>query len=92
MSKFDFHFFTNTDCRYFPCHQGIPEEEFNCMHCYCALYFAEDCGGNPKYTETGIRDCSDCTIVHEKNGWTWVRDRINELMQNKTKFGQITKD
>ena len=25
-------FFQNRQCEYFPCHKGIPEEDFNCPH------------------------------------------------------------
>ena len=40
-------FFANRACRYFPCHEGIPEEEFNCLFCYCPLYLlGERCGGD----------------------------------------------
>ena len=31
-------FFQNRECKYFPCHKGIDEEEFNCLFCYCPLY------------------------------------------------------
>ena len=27
--KAHFSFFQNKECEYFPCHEGIPEEEFN---------------------------------------------------------------
>lgn len=87
--RFDFHFFQNRDCRYWMCHEGIPENEFSCSHCYCPLYFVEDCGGNPLTTESGIRDCSACTKPHDKQGWTWIRDRINEEVNNTVKFGSI---
>ena len=40
-------FFQNRECRYFPCHTGVPEEEFNCLFCYCPLYtLGRKCGGN----------------------------------------------
>ena len=26
-------FFQNRECRYFPCHTGVPEKEFNCLFC-----------------------------------------------------------
>ena len=28
----------NRACEYFPCHGGVPEEEFNCLFCWCPLY------------------------------------------------------
>lgn len=93
MSKaYDFHFFQNTGCRYFPCHADIPVDDFNCMHCYCPLYFVEHCGGTPVYTDSGVRDCSQCTKPHDKQGWTWIRDRINEEVGNTKRFSEVIKD
>ena len=37
MSEY-YKFFQNKKCEYFPCHKGIPEEDFNCLFCYCPLY------------------------------------------------------
>ena len=40
-------FFQNTECEFFPCHQGISKEEFNCLFCYCPLYaLGKECGGH----------------------------------------------
>ena len=40
-------FFQNRECRFFPCHKGVAEEEFNCLFCYCPLYtLGRKCGGN----------------------------------------------
>ena len=67
-------FFQNRDCEYFPCHQGIPETEFNCLFCYCPLYpLGADCGGNCRYTENGIKDCSFCVRPH-------IRDNYDEII------------
>ena len=49
-------------------------EDFNCMFCYCPLYFLEDCGGNYTYIK-GIKDCSNCLIPHKPKGY----DYINEI-------------
>lgn len=58
-------FFRNVACPYFPCHGGVDEGEFNCLFCYCPLYaLGPDCGGNYAYTEAGIKDCSNCTMLH----------------------------
>ena len=67
-------FFQNRDCEYFPCHQGIPETEFNCLFCYCPLYsLGADCGGNCHYTQDGIKDCSFCVRPH-------IRDNYDEII------------
>ena len=40
-------FFQDRECRFFPCHKGVAEEEFNCLFCYCPLYtLGKKCGGN----------------------------------------------
>ena len=31
-------FFQHRACEFFPCHKGVPEEDFNCLFCYCPLY------------------------------------------------------
>ena len=43
MSEY-YKFFQNKKCEYFPCHKGIPEEDFNCLFCYCPLYTLGKCG------------------------------------------------
>ena len=56
-------FFCNRECEMFPCHKGIPEEEFNCLFCFCPLYaLGSGCGGNCSYTKEGIKDCSACLL------------------------------
>ena len=60
-----FSFFSHTACEYFPCHSGVPAEEFNCLFCYCPLYaLGKECGGNFVILENGVKDCSDCTVPH----------------------------
>ncbi|MBR5508238.1 MAG: cysteine-rich small domain-containing protein [Clostridia bacterium] len=71
-------FFKNTNCEYFPCHKTKDTENFNCLFCYCPLYSTGDrCGGNFTYTENGIKDCSECTIVHSPNGYNYVLEKLN---------------
>ena len=70
-------FFCNRECRYFPCHSGIREDEFNCLFCYCPLYFLGDkCGGNFRI-KGGIKSCIDCTRPHESENF----DEINEVLR-----------
>ena len=68
-------FFRNTDCEYFPCHQGVAPEAFNCLFCYCPLYFLEDCGGEPALTR-GIKDCTPCTRPHRPGGYDDILTRL----------------
>ena len=72
-----FSFFQNKQCEYFPCHRGVPEEEFNCLFCYCPLYaLGDECGGNFTYLDNGIKDCSKCLKPHRRENY----DRIMEKM------------
>ena len=75
-------FFQNRDCEYFPCHQGIPETEFNCLFCYCPLYpLGADCGGNCRYTENGIKDCSSCLRPHIQSKYNEIIGCMNAVLE-----------
>ncbi len=80
-------FFQNKECEYFPCHQGIQEEQFNCLFCYCPLYVLGDkCGGNPVFLENGIKDCTHCTLPHNPENYGYVTGqfkRISEVMKKE---------
>lgn len=63
-------FFCNRACEYFPCHEGIPSEEFNCLFCYCPLYaLGTECGGNYRILKNGVKDCSQCAFPHKKENY-----------------------
>lgn len=69
-SKDNYKFFSHRECEYFPCHNTKNEDEFNCLFCYCPLYtLGEGCGGNYRYTEEGIKDCSNCLVPHGKDAY-----------------------
>ena len=46
MTENSYRFFSNRECQYYPCHEGI--EEMNCLFCYCPLYERRHCPGNPE--------------------------------------------
>lgn len=76
MSEY-YKFTQNKKCEYFPCHPGVEENTFNCLFCYCPLYLMnKDCGGNFKILKNGIKDCTNCIIPHDKNGY----ERINAVL------------
>ena len=50
-------FFRNTSCAHFPCHPNADPETFNCLFCYCPLYFLPECIGTPRWNANGIKDC-----------------------------------
>ncbi len=73
--------FTHRKCEFFPCHKGIDPDDFNCLFCYCPLYGLKDkCGGNFKYTENGIKDCSNCLIPHGKNSYDYIMSKMGDVM------------
>ena len=70
-------FFCNKDCEFFPCHKGIAPERFNCLFCYCPLYaLGSRCGGNFTYTDTGIKDCSQCTLPHQPEAYSYIIEKF----------------
>ena len=74
----EYAFFSHKACEAFPCHKGVPEEDFNCLFCYCPLYALKDrCGGNYKNTDSGIKDCSDCTVPHHLKNYGYVVGKFN---------------
>lgn len=74
-------FYQNSQCEFFPCHEVENKEEFNCLFCFCPLYMLKDkCGGNFKYTN-GVKDCSDCTIPHSKNGYEYIMSKMNMVIE-----------
>ena len=76
-----FSFFSNRNCEYFPCHAGADPEDFNCLFCYCPLYYLGDrCGGNYTYTQQGVKDCSKCLIPHIRGNYGYVVRKFEENM------------
>lgn len=77
-----YQFFQNKECEYFPCHAGADPETFNCLFCYCPLYaLGQDCGGNCKYTDQGVKDCSFCLKPHAPGGYDAVMEAFPKIAQ-----------
>ena len=75
-------FFQNTQCEYFPCHETKHPEDFNCLFCYCPLYALGDrCGGNFRYTEKGIKDCTGCLVPHKRENYGYVTKRFADVAE-----------
>ena len=52
----EYPFFTHRECQYFPCHEGVDPDEFNCLFCYCPLYaLGPECGGDFTYSEKATK-------------------------------------
>lgn len=77
----NFSFFRHETCEYFPCHKTRKKEEFNCLFCYCPLYPLQDrCGGNFTYCGD-IKDCSGCTLPHQKRNYGYIMSRFREVAE-----------
>ncbi|EGT4012983.1 metal-binding protein [Clostridioides difficile] len=82
----NYKFFNHKDCEFFPCHKTNKPEEFNCLFCYCPLYaLGENCGGNFKYTDKGIKDCSSCILPHKKDNYNFIMSKFQDLVKITSK-------
>ena len=81
-------FFANTDCAYFPCHKTGDADTFNCLFCYCPLYFAPSCIGNPKWTEQGVKDCSGCREPHKPENYDAIVSALSRAIREQAKERQ----
>lgn len=80
-TEHSYQYFSNHDCKYFPCHKNANPEHFNCLFCYCPLYaLGRNCGGNFKFTEKGIKDCSDCLLPHSPQGYNYINGKFKEIV------------
>ena len=79
----NYKFFSNRKCEYFPCHRTENPEDFNCIFCYCPLYtMGEECGGNYRYTQDGVKDCSGCGIPHIKENYDMITQKLCDALNN----------
>lgn len=75
-------FTQHTACEFFPCHKTSHPEDFNCLFCYCPLYtLGSKCGGNFRYLENGVKDCSDCLLPHGRGSYSYIISKYPELME-----------
>lgn len=79
----NYKFNQHTTCEFFPCHEGIAKENFNCLFCYCPLFaLGKDCGGNFSYdNEWGIKDCSACLVPHQKGNYEYITQKLKLLIE-----------
>jgi len=81
-------FFSHRSCEAFPCHPLRDLDNFNCLFCYCPLYMlGRECGGNFEYLQNGAKDCTNCTLPHERGNYSVIVDRFGEI-QEKMKEGE----
>lgn len=80
--KNNYRFFCNRDCEYFPCHEMPEHTDFNCLFCYCPLYFLGDkCGGVFEY-HSGIKDCTNCHLPHVPEYYDNVVLRLSKAISD----------
>ena len=78
----EYSFYNHKKCEFFPCHETTDPQNFNCLFCYCPLYaLGSKCGGNFKYTEQGIKDCSACTLPHKRKNYGYIMSKYQEIME-----------
>ena len=77
----NYKFFNHQDCEYFPCHKTNDPDNFNCLFCYCPLYALKDkCGGNFRYTDNGIKDCSNCFLPHRRDNYDYIIRKFQDII------------
>ena len=82
----NYKFIQNKKCEYFPCHKINDSDNFNCLFCYCPLYTLGDkCGGNFRYTESGIKDCTECMLPHKRKNYGYIIGKYGEIMEKARK-------
>ena len=75
-------FFSHRRCEYFPCLPTGDPENFNCPFCYCPLYaLGRACGGNFRYTEKGVKNCSRCTLPHRRESYGYIIAKLREMVR-----------
>ncbi|TQQ84890.1 metal-binding protein [Peptacetobacter hominis] len=82
----NYKFFCHKGCEFFPCHKTEDPENFNCLFCYCPLYaLGESCGGNFRYTDKGIKDCSNCMLPHKKSNFDYIMSKFQDIVKITSK-------
>lgn len=75
-------FFQNLECEYFPCHPDADVKNFSCLFCFCPLYaLGNQCGGYFKYTEQGIKDCTNCLRPHRRENYDEICKMLTQVME-----------
>lgn len=77
----NYKYFRHDKCEYFPCHNTMDEENFNCLFCYCPLYaLGTQCGGEYTYLENGVKDCSQCMVPHDRFSYDYIISRYADIV------------
>ncbi|MCL2405935.1 MAG: cysteine-rich small domain-containing protein [Defluviitaleaceae bacterium] len=75
----NYRYFSNHQCKYFPCHAMPEEDNFNCLFCYCPLYhLGENCGGNFEYFK-GTKSCTSCHLPHTPGYYDTITSKLKQI-------------
>ena len=78
----EYSFVCHKTCEYFPVIKRKDPDNFNCLFCYCPLYALGDaCGGNFRFTEKGVKDCTNCLLPHVRKNYGYVTGKYSEIME-----------
>lgn len=86
--KNSYRYFRNVDCSCFPCHEGCDPKRFNCLFCYCPLYFLGDkCGGDFEYVgeSKNVKSCVHCVYPHVPENYDAVNAKLKEINDREKK-------
>jgi len=81
--KASFQYFENRDCQYYPCH-NLQASGFNCLFCFCPIYFAI-CPGTPQYKEKNgvlFKSCADCEYPHRPENHRAIIEYIASVLED----------
>ena len=72
--------FSHLNCEFFPCHTGVenPEQNFNCLFCYCPLAWLQCPGPYEVFTDSSgnkRKDCTACKLNHDgiERSWKFIQ-------------------
>ena len=78
----NYKFNQHRECEFFPCHETEDVDNFNCLFCYCPLYaLGSKCGGNFKYIEGDVKDCSACMVPHRRKNYDYIMSKYSEILE-----------
>ena len=80
-------FFSNRECEYFHAIKG-QIRKISTVYSATArcMLFGDKCGGIFRYTENGIKDCTNCQLPHKRKNYGYVTGKYQELAEMMRKI------
>ena len=86
-------YFSRRECEYFPCHDDVAEEEFNCLFCYCPMNSLENCLGRPVYFKNKegklMKDCTGCSYPHDPAHYDAIMEFLKKNPPSVKREGNV---